>query len=111
VDVYTKDEQMKIFIAIALLLSALNVSAKTCDGKITEINHWSDGLENRVNFKLKGTEGTMWLQTATKEHVSMVLMSLASKMNTRVYWSCNAPASCSESQSQNICGHLTLINE
>jgi len=99
------------FVAFLSFVSVSVIADKTCDGYITEINQWSDGLDNRVNFKLSGDTGSMWLQTITKEHVSMVLMSLASKMKTRVYWSCNAPASCSETSSQKICGHLTLIND
>lgn len=99
--------------ALILLFASLTVpswAATTCDGHITEVNHWSDGQDNKVNFKLTGDSGSMWVQTKTKEHVSMVLMSIASKMDTRVYWSCNEPASCTDSQAQQLCGHLTLIN-
>lgn len=94
-----------------LLVVSSNVCAKICSGKIVEVNHWSDGAENKINFKLANDTDSMWLQTITKEHVSMVLMALASKVDAKVYWSCNAPASCSEPQPQKLCGHLTLMNQ
>ena len=94
-----------------LLVLSCGVNAQTCVGKIVEVNHWSDGQENKINFKLKSSSGSMWMQTKTKEHVSMVLMALGSKMDAKVYWSCNAPASCIENLPQTLCGHLTLMNE
>ncbi|CCN81114.1 hypothetical protein VIBNISFn27_100002 [Vibrio nigripulchritudo SFn27] len=102
---------MKKLSLVLLFITSFGVNAKTCDGTIVEVNHWSDGQANKVNFRLKNNSGSMWIQTTTQEHVSMVLTSLASKMKTRVYWSCNAPASCTEKESQKLCGYLSLINE
>ena len=102
---------MKVCVLVLFSLFSSVAHSMSCEGKITRVNHWSDGQDNKVNFKLKSSEGSMWVQTKTKEQVSMVLMSLASKNDVKVHWSCGAPTSCAETASQTMCGYLEIINE
>lgn len=84
---------MKCLLVFIFTMVAGTVHALSCEGKIIRVNQWSDGQDNKVNFKLKSSEGSMWVQTKTKEQVSMVLLSLASQNHVKVYWSCGAPNS------------------
>lgn len=101
---------MKCFLIFIFTMVSGSVHAFSCEGKITRVNQWSDGQDNKINFKLKSSEGSMWVSTKTKEQVSMVLMSFASQNDVKVYWSCGAPNSCSEATSQNLCGYLEIVN-
>ena len=103
----------KILLIIALLSLSSISYAKTCVGKVKEINHWSDGQENMVNFTLVNGSNRIKVSTKTKEQVSFVLTALASGMDTKVYWSCTGtkPPSCNETDTFPICGYISVSAE
>lgn len=102
-----------ILIVVAMLSLTSAAYAKTCVGKVKEVNHWSDGQEDRVNFTLVNGSERIKVTTKTKEQVSFVLTALASGMDTKVYWSCSGtkPASCNETETFPICGYISVSAE
>lgn len=99
-----------ILAAISFCLVSAGATAKTCTGQIKEVNQWSDGQDNRINFTLVNGNDRIKVSTTTKEHVSMVLLAFASEVETKVYWSCAnvTPLSCNETESFPLCGYISL---
>jgi len=85
--------------------------AITCDGTITNVTHWSNGNQNRVNFKLTAENNTsIWVQTITKEQVTLVMTALTSQLPTKVHWSCNEPKQCVSQNAIESCGYISITN-
>lgn len=104
---------MRALLAAALLTLTAGANAFTCSGTVKWVDHWSDGLEGKVNFRLNLNDGgrSMSIQTTTKEQVSIVLMAAASQKPVNVYWSCNRPTSCTQEAAAASCGFIRVVTD